>query len=100
MPFAVGIAQFKHGSCGSSSNQRPELVLNAFLMLFTSQSSHFVVPRVVYNFDGSENKIKTKQAIWGGSMAALVMYLIWDTLILGNTYWIGAISAVWLSMQQ
>jgi amino acid permease len=66
----------------SSANQHPEVVLNAFPMLFMSWSSHAVVPRVVYDLEGDENKIK--QAIWGGSTAALIIYLVWNAVVLGN----------------
>ena len=47
----------------------PELVLNAFPLLFMSWSCHSVVPRVVYDLECDARKIKF--AIWGGSTTAL-----------------------------
>jgi hypothetical protein len=64
------------------SNQHPELVLNAFPLLFMSWASHSVVPRVVYDLEGDEGKIKA--AIWGGTTTALVMYLVWNAVVLSN----------------
>ena len=68
----------------ASSNQHPELVLNAFPLLFMSWSNHAVLPRVVYDLEGDETKIK--KAIWGGSTSALILYLIWNAVILANSY--------------
>ncbi|KAL7481492.1 hypothetical protein ACHAW6_007176 [Cyclotella cf. meneghiniana] len=65
-----------------SSHQHPELVLNAFPLLFMSWTYHGVVPRVVYNLEADKNKIT--KAIVGGSTTALVMYLIWNAVVLGN----------------
>jgi amino acid permease len=69
------------------SRQHPELVLNAFPLLFMSWSSHAVVPRVVYDLEGDEGKIK--KAIWGGSSMALIMYLVWNAVVLGNALHFG-----------
>eukprot|EP00956_Cyclotella_meneghiniana_P035871 scaffold118851_cov54-Cyclotella_meneghiniana.AAC.2 len=66
------------------SYQHPELVLNAFPLLFMSWSCHSVVPRVVYDLECDARKIKF--AIWGGSTTALVMYLIWNLVVLGNVF--------------
>ncbi|KAL3800300.1 hypothetical protein HJC23_003596 [Cyclotella cryptica] len=65
-----------------SSHQHPELVLNAFPLLFMSWTYHGVVPRVVYNLEADKNKIT--KAIVGGSTTALLMYLIWNAVVLGN----------------
>ena len=45
------------GSLTSLSNQHPEVVLNAFPLLFMSWTYHGVVPRVVYDLEGDKNKI-------------------------------------------
>ena len=66
----------------NSSNQHPELVLNAFPLLFMSWSNHAVIPRVVYDLEGDEMKIK--RSIWGGSTVALVLYLVWNAVLLAN----------------
>lgn len=69
------------------SHQHPESVLNAFPLLFMSWSCHSVVPRVVYDLECDARKIKL--AIWGGSTVALVVYLVWNAVILGNVFSVG-----------
>lgn len=66
----------------SLNNQHPEFVLNAFPLLFMSWTYHGVVPRVVYDLEGDKDNIT--KAIVGGSTAALLIYLTWNAVILGN----------------
>ncbi|EED95051.1 amino acid/polyamine transporter [Thalassiosira pseudonana CCMP1335] len=66
----------------SLNNQHPEFVLNAFPLLFMSWTYHGVVPRVVYDLEGDKDNIT--KAIVGGSTAALLIYLAWNAVILGN----------------
>jgi len=76
------------GAIWSLSNQHPEVVLNAFPLLFMSWTYHGVVPRVVYDLEC--NKKEITKAIVGGSTSALIMYLIWNAVMLGNVLGDGA----------
>ena len=80
MSLAFPRADF--GSLVDVSNQHPEVVLNAFPLLFMSWTYHGVVPRVVYDLEGDKTEIT--KAIVAGSTAALILYLTWNAVVLGN----------------
>ena len=80
--MTVGLPTTDFGALFSSENQHPELVLSAFPLLFMSWTYHGVMPRVVYDLEGDRDKIT--KAIVGGSTTALVMYLMWNAVVLGN----------------
>jgi len=79
---AVGLPTADLGALTAPDNQHPDLVLNTFPLLFMSWTYHGVVPRVVYDLEGDKSKIT--KAIVAGSTSALLMYLVWNALILGN----------------
>ncbi|KAL7535645.1 hypothetical protein ACHAXR_006634 [Thalassiosira sp. AJA248-18] len=78
----IGLPTTDFGSLFALENQHPEVVLNAFPLLFMSWTYHGVVPRVVYDLEGDKNEIT--KAIVVGSTSALIMYLTWNAMILGN----------------
>jgi len=78
----VGLPTADLGALVASQNQHPEVVLNAFPLLFMGWTYHGVVPRVVYDLEGDKDKIT--RAIVVGSTLALVVYLTWNAVILGN----------------
>jgi len=80
--ISVGLPTADLGSLVASQNQHPEVVLNVFSLLFMSWTYHGVVPRVVYDLEGDKDEIT--RAIVAGSSAALVIYLTWNAVILGN----------------
>ncbi|KAK1743937.1 tryptophan/tyrosine permease family protein, partial [Skeletonema marinoi] len=80
--MTVGLPTADFGALLSLDNQHPELVLSAFPLLFMSWTYHGVMPRVVYDLEGDKDKIT--KAIVGGSTTALVMYLTWNAVVLGN----------------
>ena len=80
--LVVGLPTADFGALLASENQHPEVVLNAFPLLFMSWTYHGVVPRVVYDLEGDKDKIT--KAIVLGSTTALVVYLTWNAMILGN----------------
>ncbi|KAL7473813.1 hypothetical protein ACHAXS_014349 [Conticribra weissflogii] len=84
------------GALWSLSNQHPEVVLNAFPLLFMSWTYHGVVPRVVYDLECHKKDITT--AIVGGSTSALILYLIWNAVVLGNVLGDGASAASFASV--
>jgi tyrosine-specific transport protein len=80
--MTVGLPTTDFRSLFSFENQHPELVLSAFPLLFMSWTYHGVIPRVVYDLEGDKDKIT--KAIVAGSSTALIMYLSWNAVILGN----------------
>lgn len=78
----IGLPTADFGALIAAENQHPEVVLNAFPLLFMGWTYHGVVPRVVYDLEGDKNKIT--KAIIVGSTTALVIYLTWNAMILGN----------------
>ena len=78
----IGLPTADFGALVASENQHPEVVLNAFPLLFMSWTYHGVVPRVVYDLEGDKDSIT--KAILLGSTTALVIYLTWNAMILGN----------------
>ena len=80
--LVIGLPTSDFGALLASENQHPEVVLNAFPLLFMSWTYHGVVPRVVYDLEGDKDKIT--KAIVLGSTTALVIYLTWNAMILGN----------------
>jgi len=89
--MAVGLPTADFGALFSLDNQHPELVLSAFPLLFMSWTYHGVMPRVVYDLEG--DKVKITKAIVGGSTTALLMYLTWNAVVLGNVLGDGNILA-------
>ncbi|KAL9190548.1 hypothetical protein ACHAXT_000254 [Thalassiosira profunda] len=81
--MAVGLPTADFGSLVALKNQHPEAVLSTFPLLFMSWTYHGVVPRVVYDLEGDKDKIT--KAIVGGSTTALLIYLSWIAMILGNS---------------
>ena len=80
--LVIGLPTADFGALVASENQHPEVVLNAFPLLFMSWTYHGVVPRVVYDLEGDKDSIT--KAILLGSTMALVIYLTWNAMILGN----------------
>ncbi|KAL3810319.1 hypothetical protein ACHAXA_008254 [Cyclostephanos tholiformis] len=80
----IGAPTTDLSSLFASTNQHPEVVLNAFPLLFMGWTYHGVVPRVVYDLEGDKDKITW--AIVLGSTTALIMYLTWNAMILGNVF--------------
>ena len=78
----VGLPTADFSALFSLENQHPELVLSAFPLLFMSWTYHGVIPRVVYDLEGDKDKIT--KAIVGGSSTALIIYLTWNAVVLGN----------------
>ncbi len=60
----IGLPTADFASLFAIENQHPELVLNAFPLLFMSWTYHGVVPRVVYDLEGDKDKI-TKAIVVG-----------------------------------
>jgi tyrosine-specific transport protein len=89
--MTVGLPTADFGALFSLDNQHPELVLSAFPLLFMSWTYHGVMPRVVYDLEG--DKVKITKAIVGGSTTALLMYLTWNAVVLGNVLGDGNILA-------
>ena len=89
--MSVGLPTADIGALLSLDNQHPELVLSAFPLLFMSWTYHGVMPRVVYDLEGDRNKIT--KAIVGGSTTALIIYLTWNAIVLGNVLGEGNILA-------
>jgi tyrosine-specific transport protein len=73
-------------------NQHPDQVVNALPILFLSLVYQNVVPTVVKNLEGDRRKIQ--KAIIGGTFVPLVMFLVWNAVILGNVYATGAQDAM------
>ena len=55
--ICIGLPTADMGSLTALKNQHPEVVLDAFPLLFMSWTYHGVVPRVVYDLEGDKNKI-------------------------------------------
>ena len=53
----IGLPTADFGSLIALKNQHPEVVLDAFPLLFMGWTYHGVVPRVVYDLEGDKNKI-------------------------------------------
>jgi tyrosine-specific transport protein len=87
--IAIGLPTIDFKCLFAPQNQHPEVVLNAFPLLFMSWTYHGVVPRVVYDLEGDKNKIT--KAIILGSTTALVMYGLWTAMVLGNAMGDGSI---------
>ena len=66
----------------SPENQHPELLPNAFPVLFLSMVYHNVVPHVVTQLEGDRDKIT--KSILMGTAVPLVMFLLWNAVVLGN----------------
>jgi len=79
---AIGLPTADFSALLAPENQHPEAVLNAFPLLFMGWTYHGVVPRVVYDLEGDKDRIT--KAIVVGSTMALVVYLVWNAVILGN----------------
>jgi len=80
--MAIGLPTADFAALLAPENQHPEAVLNAFPLLFMGWTYHGVVPRVVYDLEGDKDRIT--KAIVVGSTTALVVYLAWNAVILGN----------------
>mmetsp|Transcript_50598 Transcript_50598/g.152469 ORF Transcript_50598/g.152469 Transcript_50598/m.152469 type:complete len:420 (-) Transcript_50598:49-1308(-) len=63
-------------------NQHPEVLVDAFPILFLSLAYQSVVPTVVTQLEGDKEKIR--KAIIGGTSVPVLMYLVWNAIILGN----------------
>ena len=64
------------------ANQHPEQVVNCFPILFLAFTYQNVVPTIVNQLEGDRSKIM--KAIIGGTAAPLLMFLAWNTVVLGN----------------
>ncbi|KAL7531996.1 hypothetical protein ACHAWF_011222 [Thalassiosira exigua] len=80
----AGLPSADFAALTSSENQRPELALDAFPLLFAGWTYHGVVPRVVYDLEGDREQIT--KAIVVGSTTALVCYLAWNAVMVGNAF--------------
>lgn len=78
----IGLPTADLGALIAPDNQHPDLVLNTFPLFFMGWTYHGVVPRVVYDLEGDKGKIT--KAIVAGSTTALLAYLAWNAVILGN----------------
>jgi tyrosine-specific transport protein len=78
----IGATTADFGALISPVNQHPELVVNAFPILFLSLVYQNVVPSVVNQLEGDRTKITT--AIVGGTLVPLLMFLAWNGVVLGN----------------
>lgn len=78
--IAAGSADF--GALVDPANQHPEMVVNAFPILFLALVYQNVVPTVVTQLEGDRSKITT--AIIGGTLAPLLMFITWNAVILGS----------------
>ncbi len=84
----IGLPTADFGSLTALKNQHPEVVLDAFPLLFMGWTYHGVVPRVVYDLEGDKNKI-TLSIIVGecyGSHVILHQVPIHEFLILHHPF--------------
>ena len=65
-----------------ADNQHPDLLADAFPILFLSLVYQNVVPTVVTQLEGDRNKIT--QAIIAGVAIPLTMFVAWNAVIIGN----------------
>jgi tyrosine-specific transport protein len=79
---AAGTADFS--ALIDSSNQHPEQIVNCFPILFLAFVYQNVVPTIVTQLEGDRWKII--YAILGGTAVPLIMFMIWNAVILGNVF--------------
>lgn len=65
-------------------HQHPENVISGFPIMVLSLVFQNVVPTIVTQLECDRRKIT--QAIVGGTFLPLIMFLVWNGVILGNTY--------------
>mmetsp|Transcript_22108 Transcript_22108/g.54656 ORF Transcript_22108/g.54656 Transcript_22108/m.54656 type:complete len:370 (-) Transcript_22108:83-1192(-) len=80
--IGIGAQTADFGSLVNLSNQHPELVADAFPIIFLSLVFQNVVPTVVNQLEGDRGKIT--KAIIGGTTLPTLMFLAWNAVVLGN----------------
>lgn len=80
--IGIGAQTADFESLVDSSNQHPELVADAFPIIFLSLVFQNVVPTVVNQLEGDRGKIT--KAIIGGTTLPTLMFLAWNAVVLGN----------------
>ena len=81
---ACGVPTVNFAELVSSTHTHPENVLSAAPILFLSLVYQNIVPTVVNQLEGDRTKIM--KAIIGGTFAPLIMFIMWNAIILGNVY--------------
>jgi len=80
--LGVGFGSADFGALVAPENQHPELIVNAFPILFLSLVYQSIVPTVVNKLEGDRRKIT--EALILGTGVPLIMLLAWNAIILGN----------------
>lgn len=80
--MGLGIGDIDLNAMVAAENQHPALVANAFPILFLSMVFHSVVPTVVTQLECDSQKIRN--SILLGTSIPLVMFLGWNSVILGS----------------
>ena len=80
--IGIGAQTADFGSLVDLSNQHPELVADAFPIIFLSLVYQNVVPTVVNQLEGDRGKIT--KAIISGTTLPTLMFLAWNAVVLGN----------------
>jgi tyrosine-specific transport protein len=79
---AIGAQTADFGALIDPVNQHPSQVANCLPILFLSLVFQNVVPTIVEQLEGDRSKIT--KAIIGGTAAPLLMFLMWNAVVLGN----------------
>lgn len=80
--IGIGAQSADFSSLLDLSNQHPELVVDAFPIIFLSLVFQNVVPTVVNQLEGDRSKIR--KAIISGTTFPTLMFLAWNAVVLGN----------------
>lgn len=79
---AAGASSADYSGLLSLTNQHPEHTVDCFPILFLSLVYQNIVPSVVDQLEGDRKKVT--QAIVGGTLAPLLLFLSWNAVVLGN----------------
>lgn len=80
--MAIGAGTADFSALVDPVNQHPELVVNAFPILFLSMVYQNIVPTVVTQLEGNRSKITN--AIIAGTTLPFLMFVAWNAVVLGN----------------
>eukprot|EP00980_Cylindrotheca_fusiformis_P024953 scaffold12769_cov141-Cylindrotheca_fusiformis.AAC.13 len=80
--IGIGAQSADFSALTDPANQHPELVVDAFPIIFLSLVFQNVVPTVVNQLEGDRSKIT--KAIVAGTTLPTIMFLIWNAVVLGN----------------
>jgi tyrosine-specific transport protein len=80
--ICLGAQTADFSSLTDLSNQHPELVVDAFPIIFLSLVFQNVVPTVVNQLEGDRSKIT--KAIISGTTFPTLMFVAWNAVVLGN----------------